>query len=170
MAVQERPYCGQPADDLLIADLLDAQPEYARHLADQPWRLSSPDAQSGRYAALATARGFTLSEQRYACLERPLAGGPVPVRQARSGETPSRLRPGFRLRELAGGSEAGSYAELHRAASGSPSMTARQAVCVEADQTNAAALRSYEAAGFRRTHTVRALGRTLPAPEQAGRR
>jgi hypothetical protein len=143
-------------------------------LADQPWRLSSPDAQSGRYArlwqeaggqlagfaawqppwavldllvrdgphhrvvadaifgwadslfrelddergfalpywlecraddrdtaALAGARGFTISEGRYACLERPLAGGPAPVRQARSGGALSRLPDGFRLRELA---------------------------------------------------------------------
>jgi len=306
MAVQERPYCGQPADDLLIADLLDAQPEHARHLADQPWRLSSPDAQSGRYArlwqetgghlagfaaweapwaaldvfvrdgphlrvvvdaifgwadslfrelddergfalpywleyraddrdtaALARARGFTMSEERYACLER-----------APSGVAPSRLPRGFRLRELAGESEAGSYAELHRAAFGTQSMTGEwrartlrmpqyrqdldlvavapdgtlagfcvgwldavrraggveplgvrpgctgmglaqalltelssrmaaagaERVCVEADQANAAALRSYEAVGFRVTHTVRALGRILHPPDQDRRR
>ena len=314
MAIEERPYCGQPADDLLIASLLDAQPEHARHLADQPWRLSSPDAQSGRYArlwqetggqlagfaawqapwaaldlyvrdgphrrvvvdavfgwadslfrelddergfalpywlecrtddrdtaALARARGFTLSEQRYACLERPLAGGPAHARHTPSGVALSRLPPGLRLRELAGESEAGSYAELHRAAFGSQSMTgqwrartlrmpqyrpdldlvavapdgtlagfcvgwldaARRAgcveplgvrpgwtgmglaqallnelssrlaaagaerVCVEADQANAAALRSYAAAGFRVTHTVRALGRILDPPDPA---
>ena len=312
MAVQERPYRGQLADDLLIADLLEAQPEHARHLADQPWRLSSPDAQSGRYArlwqetggqlagfaawqapwaaldlyvrdgphrrvvvdaifgwadslfrelddergyalpywlecrtddrataALATARGFTLSEPRYACLERPLAG----ARHFPSGAASSRLPPGFGLRELAGPSESGAYAALHRAAFGSQSMTgqwrartlrmpqyrrdldlvavapdgtlagfcvgwldaARRAghveplgirpgctgiglaqalltelssrltaigaerVCVEAGQANAAALRSYAAAGFRVTHTVRALGRTLQPPDRARR-
>ena len=314
MAVRERGYCGQLADDLLIAGLLDAQPEHARHLADQPWRLSSPDAQSGRYArlwqetggplagfaawqapwaaldldvrggpyrrvvadaifswaeslfrelddergfalpywlecrtddrataALAAARGFTLSEERYACLERPLAGGIAP---APAGVTSPRLPPGFRVRELAGVSEAGAYAELHRVAFGSPSMTAQwrartlrmpqyrrdldlvavapddtlagfcvgwldaarragcveplgvrpdctgmglaqalltellgrlaaagaERVCVEADQANTAALRSYAAAGFRVTHTVRALGRILDPPDPARQR
>jgi ribosomal protein S18 acetylase RimI-like enzyme len=317
MAVQERPYCGQPADDLLIAGLLDAQPEHARHLADQPWRLSSPDAQSGRYArlwqeaggqlagfaawqppwavldllvrdgphhrvvadaifgwadslfrelddergfalpywlecraddrdtaALAGARGFTISEERYACLERPLAGGPAHARHVPSGVAPSRLPRGFGLRELAGKSEAGAYAELHRAAFGTQSMTGQwrartlrmpqyrrdldlvavapdgtlagfcvgwldaarrtghveplgirpgctgrglaqalltelsrrlaaagaERVRVEADQANAAALRSYEAVGFRVTHTVRALGRILDPPDPARRR
>jgi ribosomal protein S18 acetylase RimI-like enzyme len=317
MAVQERPYCGQLADDLLIADLLDVQPGYARHLADQPWRLSSPGAQSGRYArlwqedggqlaafaawqapwaaldlyardgpdrrvvvdaifgwadslfgelddesgfalpywlecrtddpdtaALATARGFTLAEQRYVGLERLLAGGAAHAGPVQSGVAPSGLPPGFRLRELAGESEAGSYAGLHRAAFGSQSMTsqwrartlrmpqyrsdldlvavapdgtlagfcvgwldaARRAgcveplgvrpdctgmglaqalltelsgrlvaagaerVCVETDPANAAALRSYEAAGFRVAHRVRALGRTLCTPDQARRR
>jgi mycothiol synthase len=317
MAFQERPYRGQLADDLLIADLLDAQPEHARHLADQPWRLSSPDAQSGRYArlwqesggqlagfaawqapwaaldlfvrdgphrgvvvdaifgwayslfrelddergfalpywlecrtddratvALAAARGFSMSEQRYACLEQPLAGDPAHGRPVPSGVAPSRPPPGFRLRALAGESEVGAYAELHREAFGSPSMTGQwrartlrmpqyrqdldlvavapdgtlagfcvgwldtvrraghaeplgvrpgctgmglaqalltelssrltaagaERVCVEANQANAAALRSYEAAGFRVTHTVRALGRTLHRPDQAGRR
>ena len=279
MAIEERPYCGQPADDLLIASLLDAQPGHARHLADQPWRLSSPDAQSGRYArlwqetggqlagfaawqapwaaldlyvrdgphrrvvadaifgwadslfrelddergfalpywlecrtddrdtaALARARGFTLSEQRYACLERPLAGRTA---HAPSGVALSRLPPGFRLRELAGESDLDLVAvapdgtlagfcvgwldtarrtgcveplgirpgftgmglaqallkELSsRAAAGA------ECVCVEADQANAAALRSYAAAGFRVTHTVRALGRILDPPDPARQR
>ena len=43
-------------------------------------------------------------------------------------------------------------------------------VCVEADQANAAALRSYATAGFRVTHAVRALGRTLGPPDRGGRR
>lgn len=196
MAVEERPYCGQPADDLLIADLIDAQPGHARHLADQSCRLSSPDAQSGRYArlwqdtdgqlaglaawqapwaaldlfvrdgphrravvdatfgwanslfrelddergfalpywpecrtdhqdtvGLAKARGFIMSEQRHAYLERPLTGRLAQARHAASDVALSRLPQGLRLREPAGESEARAYAELHRAASGTQSMT-----------------------------------------------
>ncbi|HEY1003959.1 MAG TPA: hypothetical protein VGD83_30400 [Streptosporangiaceae bacterium] len=196
MAVEERPYCRQPADDLLIADLIDAQPGHARHLADQSCRLSSPDAQSGRYArlwqdtdgqlaglaawqapwaaldlfvrdgphrravvdatfgwanslfrelddergfalpywpecrtddqgtvGLAKARGFIMSEQRHAYLERPLTGRLAQARHAASDVALSRLPQGVRLREPAGESEARAYAELHRAASGTQSMT-----------------------------------------------
>ncbi len=316
MAVEERPYSGHPADDLLIAALLDAQPGHVRHLADQPWRLSSPDAQSGRYvrlwqhtggqlagfaawqipwaaldlfvrdgphrrvvvdaifgwanslfrelddergfalpywlecrtddrhtATLARARGFTMSEERYACLERPLAARLAQARHAPSAAALARLPRGFRLRELAGESEADSYAELHRAAFGTQSMTGQwrartlrmpqyrqdldlvaiapdgtlagfcvgwldaarrigrveplgirpgctgiglaqalptelssrlaaagaERACVEVDQANTAALRSYEAAGFRVTDTVQALGRTVHMPDQARR-
>jgi ribosomal protein S18 acetylase RimI-like enzyme len=230
MAVQQRPYRGQPADDLLIADLLDAQPGHARHLADQPWRLSSPDAQSGRYArlwqepggqlagfaawqapwaaldlyvrdgphratvtdaifgwadslfrelddergfalpywlecrtgdpdtpALAAARGFTLSEPRYAGLERPLGAG-----TAHAHPVPSGVRPGCTGMGLA--------QALLTELSGRLAAAGAERVCVEADQANAAALRSYAAAGFRVTHAVRALGRTLGPPDQAGRR
>ena len=167
-------------------------------------------------AALAAARGFTLSEQRYACLEQLLAGGPALARNVPASAASSRLPPGFRLRELAGESEAGAYAELHRAVFGSQSMTCQfcvgwldaacrtghveplgvrpdctgmglaqallaelsrrlaaagaERVCVEADPANAAALRSYGAAGFRVTHTVGALGRILDPPDPAGRR
>jgi ribosomal protein S18 acetylase RimI-like enzyme len=185
-----------------------------------------------------------MSEERYSCLERPLAGGPAYARQVPSGVAPSRLPPGFTLRALAGVSEAGAYAGLHRAAFGTQSMTGQwrartlrmpryrrdldlvavapdgtlagfcvgwldaarrtghveplgvrpgctgrglaqallselsrrlaaagaERVRVEADPANAAALRSYEAAGFRVTHTVRALGRILDPPDPARRR
>ena len=81
MAFQERPYRGQLADDLLIADLLDAQPEHARHLADQPWRLSSPDAQSGRYARLwqetgGQLAGFAAWQAPWAALDLYVRDGP----------------------------------------------------------------------------------------------
>jgi ribosomal protein S18 acetylase RimI-like enzyme len=168
----------------------------------------------------------------------------APARHVPSSAASSRLPPGFRLRELAGESEAGAYAGLHRAAFGTQSMTGQwrartlrmpqyrrdldlvavapdgtlagfcvgwldaarrtghveplgirpgctgrglaqallaelssrlaaagaERVRVEADPANAAALRSYEAAGFRVTHTVRALGRILDPPDPARRR
>lgn len=63
---------------------------------------------------LAEAHGFLLNEDRYVQFHRPL-NEPVPV---------PALPGGFTLRPLAGEQEAGAYAELHRAAFESTSMTA----------------------------------------------
>ena len=61
-------------------------------------------------ATLARARGFTMSEERYAWLERPLAARLAQARHAPSAATLARLPRGFRLCELAGESEADSAA------------------------------------------------------------
>jgi hypothetical protein len=76
-----RPYRGDAADDRLIAALLAAQPAGARHLIDQPWRLSCPDTQSGRFARLWQVRGGTLPA--FAAWQPPSAALDVFVRPDR---------------------------------------------------------------------------------------
>ena len=76
-----RPYCGLGADDLLIADLLSSQPGHARHVIDQPWRLASPDAQSGRFARLwpgpaGQLTGFAAWQTPWASLDLSIRDGP----------------------------------------------------------------------------------------------
>jgi mycothiol synthase len=186
MGIDGRPYRGLRSDDALIADLLSSQPGHARHIVDQPWRLASPDTQSGRFArlwpgpsgqlagfaawqtpwasldlyvrdgphrkavlddafgwavrlfraldaergkalpywlecrtddddtaALAAALGFALASDRYVGLEQSLDSTTLPARPP----------AGIALRQLAGHGEAAAYAELHRAAFGTGSMT-----------------------------------------------
>lgn len=81
MKIDGRPYRGLRSDDVLIADLLSSQPGHVRHVVDQPWRLASPDTQSGRYARLWPApagqlAGFAAWQTPWACFDLYVRAGP----------------------------------------------------------------------------------------------
>ena len=81
MKIDGRPYRGLHSDDVLIADLLSSQPGYVRHVVDQPWRLASPDTQSGRFARLwpgpaGQLAGFAAWQTPWASLDLYVRDGP----------------------------------------------------------------------------------------------
>jgi len=81
MKIDGRPYRGLRSDDALIADLLSSQPGHVRHVVDQPWRLASPDTQSGKYARLwpgpaGQLAGFAAWQTPWASLDLYVRAGP----------------------------------------------------------------------------------------------